>query len=988
MPEATLAKPIPRPSPAPVEKRPALQAAVNAPVETGELPMFLRSSWQEDEGGGVATLAPESEHVVEHEAEHAEERQLEHESIHEPEAIATPGARALEESAPEIAAAPEAQAVEEPLEATTSEEEVVTPEAEAQTATESTPPAEAEAASPETDLANTTPAEASETRIVEAPESPVKAAILEQTALIRADSAAKREEVRAVAASRRFEVSLHFAFARANISSFVESNIAAAERFFAAKRAELSSLAAVATLTVFGIVQDAIQKVESSAQHVEGLLTGVVQSASEIISGAVGGIARRVTGVLNSVPLPDLPGLDTARQMITSVGDRALNVVTGAVNGVAGMIQSSLDIGMRVVRTVMQGVSAVLGQVLTRTHTAITSAIDLAYGIIANAIFLVGLGLRGVLNMVVMPVLERAESATVTAITALERAVIEQIRANEALHLAALAGTADPEGDQTSGPVVEVPGIDVMLDVIRQIGTNAIRNNQTIIYAFVQKVVEFIPLLFGSVQTAMLTVVSHIATRTAELLQTITLMAGSATLNLLRLMGGTITMVQTTLERFMSIGASVRDFIANLVGNPVRQVADFVQSMLQRVRSAAERIIDSLIRSIIGGGTGLLFDPGPAPIPIPIPIPVPTPTPIPTPAPIPTPVPSPSPSPDWLKIAIIVVIVLAILILLYLLWKWVTKPRLPPPPKKPRGIEFDKETHYSISYSVPLENVDIQASKGEQLIFGVEATDKDRQRPIGGTVWTDIDPGLGPYDVVYTVSNDASFDAAGSGKTTHIDPTLQSRNVFLFIDAAWAGSKITVSAQLKDKAAAAVAPDIGTTQDTDDTISWTIVTRANAAPTSLTRTGGVGAVFTPAPAIYTYQAEPEINPPGRPNYEKQTVLESFPPGSRANGFVMADLKTSWKLANPTLNTPDKVSAFLFDAGSNGTFVLDSNDEMSDRHDGFGPTDPFEPAALSRATGVGYEIDQTYSCEGNTIGTALVERRFSTSTGLRIRKTGP
>jgi len=335
-----------------------------------------------------------------------------------------------------------------------------------------------------------------------------------------------------------------------------------------------------------------------------------------------------------------------------------------------------------------------------------------------------------------------------------------------------------------------------------------------------------------------------------------------------------------------------------------------------------------------------------------------------------------------------------LLYLIYLLIKYLLKPKpvppAPPPPSPPKGNEYDPGTPFYISYSVPLVKSNIQASAGEQLIFGVEggdlktAADEDRMRPIGTAAWTTI-PGTGPYEIVYEISGDADLITAGSGVKRFVDPTITSRNVYAFIQNTWAGATITMTATVKDKAGPAVPPDIGTTQDVDHIIVWTIIQRKNPCPTGLNRVAGPGSVWVPAPALYTYEGTPHLPPPGTPSYENQTVLESFT-ATTALGFTMADLDPTWKAANPTLNTPDKVAAYLWDAGGNGTFVFDARDQISDQHDGFGTVSPFLPAALAR--GVGYHLPQTYSCGASPIGTAMIDRFYNTSAGIQIRKTGP
>ncbi len=303
------------------------------------------------------------------------------------------------------------------------------------------------------------------------------------------------------------------------------------------------------------------------------------------------------------------------------------------------------------------------------------------------------------------------------------------------------------------------------------------------------------------------------------------------------------------------------------------------------------------------------------------------------------------------------------------------------------GVEFNPGERFQVAYSVPLVKMNIQASAGEQMIFGVIASDKDRSRAIGSTVWSDIDPGTGPYEILYEVQGEADLMSAGSGTKSHVDPTLRSRNIYLFINRPWSGSTITVTATVKDKASPAVSPDIGATRDIDHSIIWTIVQRANACPTGLNRVSGAGSSWVSAPSSYGYQATPEINPPGRPNYENQTVLESFP-GIRPLFFTMSDLKASWKAANPTINTPGKVASFFWGISGNGTFVFDNDDKMYDQHSGFGSTSAFTATALGRASGIGYSIDQDYTCAGTNIGTAVVDRKHSTARGTEIRKTGP
>jgi hypothetical protein len=102
---------------------------------------------------------------------------------------------------------------------------------------------------------------------------------------------------------------------------------------------------------------------------------------------------------------------------------------------------------------------------------------------------------------------------------------------------------------------------------------------------------------------------------------------------------------------------------------------------------------------------------------------------------------------------------------------------------------------------------------------------------------------------------------------------------------------------------------------------------------------------------------------------------------------MADLKDSFRAANPGLLTPDQVAIFLWNVSGNGTFVFDASDLIADRHAGFGDVSAFKPEALVDADGVGYLKPQTYTCWPKTVGNANIFRRFIGWT-ISIRKVGP
>lgn len=296
--------------------------------------------------------------------------------------------------------------------------------------------------------------------------------------------------------------------------------------------------------------------------------------------------------------------------------------------------------------------------------------------------------------------------------------------------------------------------------------------------------------------------------------------------------------------------------------------------------------------------------------------------------------------------------------------------------------EWDPHTPINDRVSIPWTKNNIAASPGEQMIFNLRGEDRDRRRRKGTAAWTVIN-GTGPYQIRMTVAGAANWNAKASGTRVVTYNGLITGNVDLFIDDDWDGSTITVTAVFIDNAPPPPSPDIGSTRDPNLTVTWTIVKRGEC-PTSMVTVDGDPNVWHNAPRVYSYLMNPDVDPPGRPDYEGQTILEKFI-SVRASNFTLNDLTPEFRNANPTLNTPDKVAIFLWNTSNNGTFVIDGRDQIYDRHGGFGTVEGFTEAAIMR--GIGYIKPQTYECGPNTVGRYDITREYKSGT-VRVMKTGP
>jgi hypothetical protein len=830
-------------------------------------------------------------------------------------------------------------------------------------------------------------------QITAAPDSSLKPHAIAQARLINNDCLQSETQVARSAATRRQQISGQFSGVRRGLSGFLTQSITGVRTLVATKQSDIITASARTLGAIRMGIMSALQAAEAQSNELREEINGVIEGVTASVQERVGGIANQIVDVINVIPLPDLPGIGQVRDAAVNLLRRAAGVVSGAIGQALGLIRSALNMGINLVSSFLRVFRQLIDQALALASSAIQRMMQLVFQALNQLLNLIVSTLENVLSTAITPLLNQLETLMIQAISTAEQQTIAQIRANKAQHLEVLASAVNPAASGgAAGPPErnKTASMDDSIAAIREIGLNAIQNNRVIIQSFEEQTSSITMLIFQRLAATAGQIMQEIAARIAQAIEMIVSKVVQVIQSFMQLAQAVAAFIQSLIQAWMGALSRIVQYVRSLAESPVDQIVEFAQRTLSRMRDFIGRLIRNFISSggsiaasiaeIVGDFkfTPSFLAPAPAFVGPPIQIiggliiiliagvayvlPL------------------------WVGIVIAVVVLLLLVLLLYLLYRWIFKPPpVKPPPPPPKGTEYHPGSPFSVAYSVPLVTADIEASAGEQMIFGVEASDEDKSRPIGTPTWTTF-RGIGPYEILYQVSGEADFLAPGSGAKNHVDPKLTSTNIYLFISNSWSKKRITVTATLKDKSLPVVPPDIGTTKDPEHSITWTIVDRKNPCPTGLKRISGPGSVWANAPADYGYQGTP-LSPPGTPSYENQTVLESFA-NTQALAFTMADLKASWKAANPTLNTPDKVANYLYGVSSNGTFVFDNQDRIYDRHGGFGDVSPFEPAALTRPTGVGYKKDQTYSCASTGIGSALIERRYTSSKGIEVRKTGP
>jgi hypothetical protein len=260
----------------------------------------------------------------------------------------------------------------------------------------------------------------------------------------------------------------------------------------------------------------------------------------------------------------------------------------------------------------------------------------------------------------------------------------------------------------------------------------------------------------------------------------------------------------------------------------------------------------------------------------------------------------------------------------------------------------------SATYIIPFDRAPL-AAPGERIIFNALFT--------GGTP-TD-------YELVYSTVG-GHFTTA-SGPTTRTIQGLSSGNVDFFVPSPWNGTDaVSVTMQLKKKADSSVV----------QTETWNIGKKVYY-PTSMTQKETTGE--RNLPGVYSYDIGPARSSGSKPFYEHQTILERFENWSIRN-IAPTDIQEAYRTANGLTSAAAITSHFIGSyAGNNGTFTVDSNDQIFDQHGGHPNVDNLV-TNLTTPKDIEIALPQIYEAQPSTaLGRYTITRVRKVDGSWKVKK---
>jgi hypothetical protein len=245
------------------------------------------------------------------------------------------------------------------------------------------------------------------------------------------------------------------------------------------------------------------------------------------------------------------------------------------------------------------------------------------------------------------------------------------------------------------------------------------------------------------------------------------------------------------------------------------------------------------------------------------------------------------------------------------------------------------------TYLVPFDFSPL-AAPGERVIFRGDFTD----------------PSPADYRLEYSTTGGHFSSATGAASMTTAG--LTSGNVNFFVPANWNG-RTALSVVLK--VVKISDSSIAFTQ------TWTFGLKKHY-PTTMTQVEGIGEVNLPG--IYNYDIGPALKTGTKPFYEHMTILERF--GNWSLNIVPADIARAYRRAKSLNSAAAILAHFLGNyAGNNGTFTIDSNDQIADQH-GNHPDLTNLVSNLAAPKEIDVALPQTYEAKpGAALGRYMITR---------------
>jgi hypothetical protein len=538
-----------------------------------------------------------------------------------------------------------------------------------------------------------------------APASPnttsLKGEATAQVKLIHDDCTRSEAQAAGIAAARRQQVTGQFARVRTTVSEFFSRSVTGVQTVIATRQRELTAGTRAVVQTIQSIVTGTLDAAKAQSDQDRQAMDAAIQGLIASLQGGVQGIAGQIIGLINSVPIPDIPGVAQIKGAAINLLQGAASMVNGALGKVIGVVHSALDAGFGLLNSLLASFQQVIASALSMASSVVTRVLNSVFQALNRVATVIASTLRQVLIGPIFGALGRLEQTILNAIAKALEHTIAALRKNRDLHVEAISTPPKPgAGAPKGGPVKPAAGVSG----VQAIAQEAIQNSRRVLQIFEEKLSSTVGSALQSLGNVAAQVQQQLAAFIARAVAIVVAKVQEVVQTVGRLADAARNFLQSLIQACRDTLSGVLDAVRSFVQAPADQLLGFARNALSRMGS----FIASFVRNLIAGG-GLAGSAASAIGEFQLSGP--------TTLPLRGPITKPSPGEIVLRLlfeaivaaavaaltvlvgeelalvivaflianplvalVIIVVVLVLVLVLLYLLYKWITKPKPAPSP--------------------------------------------------------------------------------------------------------------------------------------------------------------------------------------------------------------------------------------------------------------------------------------------------------------------
>ncbi len=376
----------------------------------------------------------------------------------------------------------------------------------------------------------------------------------EQSALIVADSQRSANEVAAVAAARRVEIAAQFGGFRGRVTATLDAASSAVRGFVAARQGEVKEVSNTMLTAGQSLLTSTVASGRQLLEQSRATLQEVADSAIASVVQPVNSAAGRITGLIDGLSLPDLPGVSTVRAGLRSLAGRAADVVTGGLASVRTLVSSALQHGTQLLGSVVSAAGDAARSLLGRIVSGVQGAVESIAGTLSRLATAAITQLRTAVAAHLLPAVGRAESALLRNLSTAEQQAQSALRDGRTQQLQTVNVGGDGDADD---PV----------DAART-------QNASIVAVFRERTEGILGSVFAAVNAAAAAVGERFGQVVGRVSDAI---------------GGPLAQI---LGRIRELGGAVRDFLQTLLSD----LGSAVTEVVDGVRAAVRDPVDAILR--------------------------------------------------------------------------------------------------------------------------------------------------------------------------------------------------------------------------------------------------------------------------------------------------------------------------------------------------------------------------------------------------------